>query len=413
MADIEMTSDACSERQAEEETTVRQQHHQHQHQAPAKAKATSCEDTRLFSTVHTTVSSSNESSSELQQQKQKQKTREERESSSSSSSYRRNHLAGSHTSLAISPTATAPLPPSSSSGCWVVRTYTQLYKILKRVVIIFLRSNLILWDCCHECIEADDSINQICINSVVMEMLRAHLLEGLATRPLSPNASATSNGETDATKTLSPTSGIANDELVLVYNLELNAFNKTKLYRCEKYNRVLFRLAPSLYGRKVQLMSNYQEEYTKFDRKRYKEIKIDDVNNTLKLSASGSFHFIYQEAQQPHNILGSFYIVVNPELSARRPGSKKSQPLSINAIQCQTVLSKCMGSIDTWKDKLMVSLIFPFYHLAKYLELGECQHLLQHDSLDTHPRAWCIAFRVFLGRPTSNQSRLSFEIDEA
>lgn len=60
--------------------------------------------------------------------------------------------------------------------------------------------------------------------------------------------------------------GIPNDQLVLVYNLELNAFNKSKLFRCAKYNRVRFHLAPSLYGRSVTLLTNYSDDYTKFQR---------------------------------------------------------------------------------------------------------------------------------------------------
>lgn len=60
--------------------------------------------------------------------------------------------------------------------------------------------------------------------------------------------------------------GIANDQLVLVYSLELNAFNKSKLFRCAKYNRVRFHLAPSLYGRSVNLLTNYSDDYTQFQR---------------------------------------------------------------------------------------------------------------------------------------------------
>lgn len=89
-------------------------------------------------------------------------------------------------------------------------------------------------------------------------------------------------------------------------------------------------------------------------RKKYNEHKVSDPKNILQLRASGSFHFYFCEQHKPYHRLGSFYIVVNPELQVRRNDSKKPQILSLNAIQCQTILSKCMGPIDTWKDKLKV-----------------------------------------------------------
>ena len=80
----------------------------------------------------------------------------------------------------------------------------------------------------------------------------------------------------------------------------------------------------------------------------------NDPQNVLQMCSSGSFHFFYIEAHHPKLVLGSFYIVVNPELTIFGGKDKKEQLLPVNAIQCQTVLAKCMGPIDTWKDKLKV-----------------------------------------------------------
>lgn len=85
---------------------------------------------------------------------------------------------------------------------------------------------------------------------------------------------------------------------------------------------------------------------------------ISDAHNVLQLRSSGSFHFYYTERNHPTVVLGSFYIVVNPELTVFGDGNskgEKAEALSVNAIQCQTVLAKCMGPIDTWKDNLKVS----------------------------------------------------------
>ena len=59
---------------------------------------------------------------------------------------------------------------------------------------------------------------------------------------------------------------IENDQLVLVYSLELNAFSEAKLFRCVKFNRIRFVPSPSLFGTKLILYSNYNEDFAKFER---------------------------------------------------------------------------------------------------------------------------------------------------
>lgn len=86
-------------------------------------------------------------------------------------------------------------------------------------------------------------------------LLRSHLL----------TSQERSDQETGSSSLLGQ-HGIASDQLVLVYSLELNAFNKSKLFRCDKYNRIRFHLAPSLYGRPVALFTNYCNDYTQFNR---------------------------------------------------------------------------------------------------------------------------------------------------
>src|SRR6218665_229699 len=60
--------------------------------------------------------------------------------------------------------------------------------------------------------------------------------------------------------------GIPPDQLVLLYQLELNAFLKNKLFQCEKYNRIRFNLGPSLYGRRIALFTNYHHDHSLFNR---------------------------------------------------------------------------------------------------------------------------------------------------
>ncbi|KAH9417750.1 hypothetical protein DERP_011461 [Dermatophagoides pteronyssinus] len=149
---------------------------------------------------------------------------------------------------------------------------------------------------------------------------------------------------------------IPNNQLLLIYQLELNGFNETRLFRCEKFNRLRFQIGPSLYGRRISLKTNYTDDYTQFNRNEYKQI---DIRENLQFKSSGSFHFIYTENNVVNDdddtILGSFYIVVSPEILIPNR-SKQSIHLSINALQCQTILSKLMGPIDQWKQRLNVSI---------------------------------------------------------
>ncbi|XP_027196486.2 glycogen debranching enzyme [Dermatophagoides pteronyssinus] len=150
---------------------------------------------------------------------------------------------------------------------------------------------------------------------------------------------------------------IPNNQLLLIYQLELNGFNETRLFRCEKFNRLRFQIGPSLYGRHISLKTNYTDDYTQFNRNEYKQI---DIRENLQFKTSGSFHFIYTENNVVNDdddtILGSFYIVVSPEILISNRSNRQSIHLSINALQCQTILSKLMGPIDQWKQRLNVSI---------------------------------------------------------
>ncbi len=55
----------------------------------------------------------------------------------------------------------------------------------------------------------------------------------------------------------------------------------------------------------------------------------------------------------PKKSQGSFYIQIEPNVTVGAEASKQIIPL--DAIRCQTVLSKCLGPLSTWESKLLVS----------------------------------------------------------
>lgn len=54
--------------------------------------------------------------------------------------------------------------------------------------------------------------------------------------------------------------------IIWIFPLGLNQFNENKLFRCDKNDLVRFTIDPSLYGRKVCLLTNYSDDPIHFDR---------------------------------------------------------------------------------------------------------------------------------------------------
>lgn len=59
---------------------------------------------------------------------------------------------------------------------------------------------------------------------------------------------------------------ICNDQLLLIFTLELEQFNGKKLFHCEKYNHIRFLIGPSLYGKDIRLKTNYSDNFNQFNR---------------------------------------------------------------------------------------------------------------------------------------------------
>ena len=89
----------------------------------------------------------------------------------------------------------------------------------------------------------------------------------------------------------------------------------------------------------------------------------------VQLLISGSYRYYYTlESDPEHRVVGSGFFVVDPCLVV---GSDMRQ-IDLNAIQCQTVLSKALGPIDRWKERLVVAAKtgFNMIHFTPIQELG-------------------------------------------
>ncbi|KAJ6647863.1 Glycogen debranching enzyme [Pseudolycoriella hygida] len=78
-----------------------------------------------------------------------------------------------------------------------------------------------------------------------------------------------------------------------------------------------------------------------------------DVFCEIEIKRAGSFHFYFTyEGSDSKTPQGSFYIQIEPNISV---GVDGLQVIPLDAIRCQTVLSKCLGPLSTWENKLSVA----------------------------------------------------------
>ncbi|XP_055637696.1 glycogen debranching enzyme isoform X2 [Toxorhynchites rutilus septentrionalis] len=163
------------------------------------------------------------------------------------------------------------------------------------------------------------------------------------------------------------------------------------LYRLKKNSLVHVHPGASLLGRRVAIFCNYPADGKDFDRKQYTQLKwfsptgsqletgkskflsIKDVDCycNVHLTRSGAYHFyvLYEEKEQEGPQAG-LYVQVEPVLTIGEGDALTHLPLE--AIRCQTVISKLMGPLRTWEAKLQVAKEsgYNLIHFTPVQELG-------------------------------------------
>ncbi|XP_052775290.1 glycogen debranching enzyme-like isoform X2 [Mya arenaria] len=151
------------------------------------------------------------------------------------------------------------------------------------------------------------------------------------------------------------------------------------LYRLEKGWHLRFVLGPSLHASTVRLFCNHPREQDEpFERTTYYELqwksssgsKSDshDVYSEIPIVLAGSFNYYFTVDNSRSNVNGQGYFLVDPTLSV---GTGDEQ-LTLDCLQCQSVLAKCLGPFHEWEGRLYVAKAtgYNLIHLTPIQALG-------------------------------------------
>uniref|UniRef100_A0A674P8Z8 Glycogen debranching enzyme n=1 Tax=Takifugu rubripes TaxID=31033 RepID=A0A674P8Z8_TAKRU len=148
------------------------------------------------------------------------------------------------------------------------------------------------------------------------------------------------------------------------------------LFRLEQGFELQFRLGPSLQGKDVLLYTNYPLEGQPYKRNKFRVLewnnptgREDDSDKfcSLDLKIAGSYEYYFGHGDTEQS--GRGYIVVDPVL---RVGAD-NHVLPLDCITIQTYLSKCLGHLDDWPDRLRVAKEagYNMIHFTPLQTLGE------------------------------------------
>ncbi|XP_014676824.1 PREDICTED: glycogen debranching enzyme-like [Priapulus caudatus] len=166
--------------------------------------------------------------------------------------------------------------------------------------------------------------------------------------------------------------------------LQLNdgEHRQSDVFRLQKGWTLHFQLGPSLLGKKVHVFTNHPASASaEFDRGEYRELAWQQKSSTsgddsdvfveVLCGSSGCFNyfFLYEGGGSILKPNGSGYFLIDPVLTV----GAKNEEISLDCLQCQTVLSKCLGPLDEWEGRLMVTKEtgYSAFHFTPVQDLGK------------------------------------------
>ncbi|XP_033736885.1 glycogen debranching enzyme-like [Pecten maximus] len=157
------------------------------------------------------------------------------------------------------------------------------------------------------------------------------------------------------------------------------------LFRLEKGWVLRFVMGPSLHASPVRVFCNHPpSKDVPYDREVYYELKwrspsgsrIDrhDVYTEVNIHMAGSFNYYFtvDESSSPDKPSGKGYFLVDPTLTFDDDDDIDNE-ITLDCIQCQTVLSKCLGPFNEWESRLRVAKEtgYNMIHFTPIQELGQ------------------------------------------
>eukprot|EP00127_Corallochytrium_limacisporum_P001381 Clim_evm3s55 gene=Clim_evmTU3s55 len=176
-----------------------------------------------------------------------------------------------------------------------------------------------------------------------------------------------------------PDPGTQENDIVVVELFEDSGFFETQHFRLYKNDTLRFRLAPQLQGHAVKVETNYPLSGEPFDREAFRIIDWDylsvygktfdtgDRQSDLELWCDGAFEFQFSWSDDGKAKMIHCYFMVEPLLKNAQGGI-----VPLDSISIQTVISKLLGPVTEWKDRLEASVQagYNMIHFTPVQELG-------------------------------------------
>lgn len=169
---------------------------------------------------------------------------------------------------------------------------------------------------------------------------------------------------------------------VRVLTLNIGENLQEKLFRLEKGYWLRFSLGPSLHANTVRIFCNHPpKKDVAYDRTKFYELEWKslsgstsdrhDVFTEVHIVTAGSFNYFFtiDESDKVENANGQGYFLVDPTLSV----GTNDDDITLDCIQCQTVLAKSLGPLDEWEGRLRVAMEtgYNMVHITPIQELGK------------------------------------------